>query len=133
MNYNQPEIGLDTLEVMGRNNIDVSFACERCCGMPLWHNGDTDGAIAAARENVDHLRRFVDEGRTVVATNPTCSQMIRVEYPRLLGTEEAGKVAARTMDPMEFLAKLAAEGKLNKVFKTGAGDVNYHMPCHRRA
>jgi Fe-S oxidoreductase len=59
--------------------------------------------------------------------------MIRVEYPRMLGTEEARKVAARTMDPMEFLAKLAAEGKLNKEFKTGAGDVNYHMPCHLRA
>jgi Fe-S oxidoreductase len=37
------------------------------------------------------------------------------------------------MDPMEFFAKLAAEGKLNKEFKTGAGKVNYHMPCHLRA
>jgi Fe-S oxidoreductase len=92
-----------------------------------------DGAIAAARENVAHLGQFVAGGRTIVATNPTCSQMIRVEYPRLLGTEDAKKVAARTMDPMEFLAKLAVEGKLNKEFKTGAGKVNYHMPCHLRA
>jgi Fe-S oxidoreductase len=133
VNYNQPEIGLDTLEVMARNNVDVNFAYERCCGMPLWHNGDMDGATAAARENVNHLGRFVAEGRTVVATNPTCSQMIRVEYPRLLGTEEARKVAARTMDPMEFLAALAAEGKLNKDFKSSAGKINYHMPCHLRA
>jgi glycerol-3-phosphate dehydrogenase subunit C len=28
---------------------------------------------------------------------------------------------------------LAGEGKLNKDFKTGAGKVNYHMPCHLRA
>jgi len=133
VNYNQPEIGLDTLEVMARNNVDVSFAYERCCGVPLWHNGDMDAAIAAARENVTHLGRFVDEERTVVATNPTCSQMIRVEYPRLLGTDEAKKVAARTMDPLEFLAALAAKGKLNKDFKTSAGKVNYHMPCHLRA
>jgi glycerol-3-phosphate dehydrogenase subunit C len=133
VNYNQPEIGLDTLEVMVRNNIDVSFAYERCCGMPLWHNGDMDGASAAARENVAHLGRFVDEGRTIVATNPTCSQMIRVEYPRLLGTEDARKLGAKTMDPMEFLAKLAAQGKLNKDFKSGGGNVNYHMPCHLRA
>jgi Fe-S oxidoreductase len=59
--------------------------------------------------------------------------MIRVEYPRLLGTDDARKVAAQTMDPMEFLAKLAAEGRLNKNFKTSAGKVNYHMPCHLRA
>jgi Fe-S oxidoreductase len=133
VNYNQPEIGVDTLEVMGHNNVDVVFAYERCCGMPLWHNGDMDGATSAARENVRDLMRFVGEGRKIVATNPTCSQMIRVEYPRLLGTEDAEKVAAQTMDPMEFLATLAAEGKLNKNFETGAGKVNYHMPCHLRA
>ena len=133
VNYNQPEIGLDTLTVMAQNNVDVALAYEQCCGMPLWHNGDMDGAINAARKNVSALVRHVAQGRTVIATNPTCSQMIRVEYPRLLGTEEAKKVAAQTMDPMEFLAKLAAAGKLNKNFKTGAGEISYHIPCHLRA
>ena len=133
VNYNQPEIGNDTLEVMARNNVDVALAYEGCCGMPLWHNGDMDGAIAAAERNVAYLLRFVDGGRTVIATNPTCSQMIRVEYPRLLGSEAAKKVAGATMDPMEFLAKLAADGKLNKDFKTGAGAISYHIPCHLRA
>jgi glycerol-3-phosphate dehydrogenase subunit C len=118
---------------MAHNDVDVAFAYEHCCGMPLWHNGDMDGATQAARQNVKDLLRFVNEGRTIVATNPTCSQMIRVEYPRLLGTNDAKTVGAQTMDPMEFLAKLATEGKLNKNFKTGAGKVNYHMPCHLRA
>jgi glycerol-3-phosphate dehydrogenase subunit C len=133
VNYNQPELGSDTLEVMAHNNVDVSFAYERCCGMPLWHNGDMDAAVEAARQNVTSLLRFVDEGRTIVATNPTCSQMIRVEYPRLLGTDEAKRLANRTMDPMEFLARLAADGKLKKNFRTSAGNVNYHLPCHLRA
>jgi glycerol-3-phosphate dehydrogenase subunit C len=133
VNYNQPEIGIDTLSVMGHNNVDVTFAYERCCGMPLWHNGDVDGAVASAKANVGELIRHVNDGRQIIATNPTCSQMIRVEYPRLLGTEDAKKVAAQTMDPMEFLAKLAGQGKLKKDFKTGAGDLNYHMPCHLRA
>jgi glycerol-3-phosphate dehydrogenase subunit C len=133
VNYNEHEIGLDTLEVMARNNVDVAFAYERCCGMPLWHNGDMDASVETARKNVAHLLRFVNEGRMIVATNPTCSQMIRVEYPRLLETEDVKKVAAATMDPMEFLARLAAEGHLNRDFKTGAGKINYQMPCHLRA
>ena len=133
VNYNQPELGTDTLEVMAHNTVDVAFAYERCCGMPLWHNGDMDAAIAAARQNVTSLLRFVEESRTIVVTNPTCSQMIRVEYPRLLGTDEAKRLAGHTMDPMEFLARLAAEGKLKKDFQTSAGKVNYHMPCHLRA
>jgi glycerol-3-phosphate dehydrogenase subunit C len=118
---------------MARNNVDVVFGYERCCGMPLWHNGDMDGAVEAAKQNVTDLVRYVQDNRGIVATNPTCSQMIRVEYPRLLGTEDAKKVAAQTMDPMEFLAGLASKGKLNKDFKTGAGTISYHMPCHLRA
>ena len=133
VNYNQPEIGTDTLEVMAHNNVDVVLAYEQCCGMPLWHNGDVDGAVAAAQQNVAALIRQANEGRTIIATNPTCSQMIRVEYPRLLGTEEAKKVAAKTRDPMEFLAGLSGAGKLKKDFKTGAGNISYHMPCHLRA
>jgi glycerol-3-phosphate dehydrogenase subunit C len=133
VNYNQPELGTDTLEVMAHNDVDVAFAYERCCGMPLWHNGDMDAAVDAARQNVTTLFRFVEEGRIIVATNPTCSQMIRVEYPRLLGTEQAKRLAAKTMDPMEFLARMAADGKLKKDFRTSAGTVNYHMPCHLRA
>jgi len=133
VNYNQPEIGTDTLAVMAHNDVDVVFAYEQCCGMPLWHNGNVDGAVAAAQQNVVALIRQVNEGRTVIATNPTCSQMIRVEYPRLLGTEDARKLAAKTMDPMEFLAGLASAGRLKKDFKTGAGNISYHMPCHLRA
>jgi glycerol-3-phosphate dehydrogenase subunit C len=73
VNYNDPQLGLDTLEVMACNNVDVSFAYERCC-MPLWHNGDMEGAIELARKNVANLLRFVNDGKTIVATNPTCSQ-----------------------------------------------------------
>jgi len=133
VNYNQPEIGLDTLAVMGHNNVEVAFAYEQCCGMPLWHNGDMEGAIKAAKENISRLIGHVAQGRTVVATNPTCSQMIRVEYPRMLGSDEAKTVATQTMDPMEFLARLATQGKLKRDFKTGAGEISYHIPCHLRA
>ena len=133
VNYNQPEIGTDTLDVMAHNNVDVSFAYERCCGMPLWHDGDMDGAIGAAKQNVASLSVHMNEGRKIIATNPSCSQMIRVEYPRLLGTDEAKKLAAQTMDPMEFLAGLASRGKLKKDFKSSAGNISYHMPCHLRA
>jgi Fe-S oxidoreductase len=133
VNYNQPEIGSDTLQVMAHNEVDVAYAYDTCCGMPAWHNGAMDEAIAAARSNVTELVRHVRAERTIIATNPTCSQMIRIEYPRLLGSDDARQVAARTMDPMEFLASLAARGKLKKDFKTGAGRLSYHMPCHLRA
>lgn len=60
VNYNQPEIGTNTLAVMAHNNVDVVFAYECCCGMPHWHNGDMDKAIEAAKQNVADLLRFVE-------------------------------------------------------------------------
>ena len=61
VNYNAPGLGMDTLEVMARNNVEVAFAYEQCCGMPAWHNGDMDGAIASAKKNVTALARHVAE------------------------------------------------------------------------
>jgi len=133
VNYNEPGIGMDTLEVMARNSIDVAFAYEQCCGMPSWHNGDMDKATSQARKNVALLAPFVAEGRTIVATNPTCSLTIRDEYPRLLDTNESKAVAANTTDPTAFLASLHAQGKLNRDFKSSPGKIAYHMPCHLRA
>ena len=90
---------------MARNNVDVSFAYEHCCGMPLWHNGDMEGAIELARKNVANLLRFINDGRTIVATTPTCSEMIRIELsiPRLLGTDDAKKIIVKTSDRWSFL------------------------------
>lgn len=133
VNYNEPGIGMDTLEVMARNRVDVAFAYRECCGMPSWHNGDMDKARSQAQRNVEFLAPFVAEGRTIVATNPTCSLTLRDEYPRMLDTPAAREVAEHTTDPMAFLASLHAEGKLDRDFKTGPGRIAYHMPCHLRA
>lgn len=133
INYNEPGIGMDTLEVMARNGVDVAFAYEQCCGMPAWHNGDMDKATAQARKNVALLAPLVRDGRTIIATNPTCSLTIREEYPRLLDSEEARTVAAHTTDPTAFIASMHAAGKLNRDFKSSPGKIAYHMPCHLRA
>jgi Fe-S oxidoreductase len=69
----------------------------------------------------------------VLATNPTCSQMLRIEYPRLLDTDAARQVAAHTKDPLEYLAGLHRVGQLDREFRSTAGKIAYHMPCHLRA
>ena len=133
VNYNEPGIGLDTLEVMARNGVDVALAYQECCGMPSLHNGEVDKVSAQAQRNVDFLTPFVEEGRTIIATNPTCSMMLRDEYPRLLGTQAARNIAEHTTDPTAFLVSLHAEGRFNRDFKTSPGTIAYHMPCHLRA
>jgi glycerol-3-phosphate dehydrogenase subunit C len=135
---NEPQIGVDTVDVLERNQVKVS--CARglcCCGMPAWEKGDLDLLRKQARRNLAVLVPFVARGAKVVAINPTCSMMFRREYPRLVAPEDresARRVAEATMDPSEFLWSIRNEARFNTDFRsTPGGTVSCHAPCHLRA
>jgi glycerol-3-phosphate dehydrogenase subunit C len=135
---NEPEIGRDTLEVLDANGVDC--ACTKgleCCGMPAWERGDLETVQRRAKANLDKLEPFVDAGAKVLAINPTCSMMLRREYPELASIEDrerAKKVAAAVMDPSEYLWSIRREERFNTDFKSTPGShVAYHAPCHLRA
>jgi len=132
-NYNDPQLGKDVVEVFERNKIEVVCPKQTCCGMPALDGGDIRSAMNQAQENIASLKPFVDEGYTIVVPNPTCSYMMRNEYPTLVGTEDAKAVAAHTMDVTEYLMTLAKQEKLDTNFKSSPGEVAYHVPCHLRA
>jgi Fe-S oxidoreductase len=134
---NEPQIGVDTVEVLERNGVKVD--CVRglqCCGMPKWEHGDIEGLRVQARQNLDRLLPHVEAGQKVLAINPTCSMMMRREYPELLegsDRERAKKLAAATMDPSEFLWSIRNESRFDTGFRSTPGPVAYHAPCHLRA
>jgi Fe-S oxidoreductase len=135
---NDPQIGRDTIEVLEKNGVTV--ACVqglKCCGMPAWEHGDLDRLRAQASVTLDLLSPFVEAGAKVLAINPTCSMMMRREWPELLPRdqrERAEKLAAATMDPGEYLWSIRKEPRFNRDFKTTPGaNVAYHAPCHLRA
>ncbi|HEU5322036.1 MAG TPA: heterodisulfide reductase-related iron-sulfur binding cluster [Methylomirabilota bacterium] len=136
--HNEPAIGRDTLEVLQRNGVDVRCAAGlRCCGMPAWEKGDLDALRAQARDNLAVLGPFVERGARVVAINPTCSMLLRREYPELVAPEDraaARRVAEATRDPAEFLWSIREEPRFNTAFRSAPdGPVAYHAPCHLRA
>ena len=136
--HNDPQIGRDTLEVFERNQVDIRCAKGlRCCGMPAWEKGDLDSLHARAKHNLRILAPFVEKGAKVVVINPTCSMMLRREYPSLVAREDrelAQMVARATTDPSEFLWSIRNEARFNTNFKsTPGGTVSCHAPCHLRA
>jgi Fe-S oxidoreductase len=135
---NEPEIGRDTVAVMKKNNVDVQcVAGLQCCGMPRWESGDIEGLRSQAKANLDRLLPYVERGAKVVAINPTCSMMLRREYPELVAPEDrerAVQLAASVMDPSEYLWSIRNETRFSTDFKSTPGDsVGYHAPCHLRA
>lgn len=132
VNYNETETGKAAVQVLERNNVAVRCPEQICCGMPALDGGDIEGARLRARENVARLAAVVRDGCDVVVPGPTCSFMLKKEYPLLVKTKEAEEIAGRTYDLCEYLMKLHKSGRLDTDFVGGAGRVAYHVPCHLR-
>ncbi len=131
--YYEPSTGRAAVRVLERNRADVSLPEQRCCGMPFLDGGAIDEAKALIKQNVQSLAAAVREGREIVVPGPTCSYMLKQDYPWLDGSDDAKLVAANTRDIFEYLAKLQAAGQLDTNFTRLIGDVTYHVPCHLRA
>jgi len=133
---NEPQIGKDTLEVLAHNGVPTG--CVRglqCCGMPAWEHGDLDSLRKQAKANLDALMPHVEAGAKVLVINPTCSMMLRREYPELLAgadRERARLLAEAVRDPGEYLWSIRNEARANWNFLSSPGPVAYHAPCHLR-
>lgn len=130
--YNAAEVGRAAVRVLWRSGIDVICPEQVCCGMPALDAGDVAGAARRARFNVDRLARVVEQGCDVVVPGPTCSRMLKQEYPRLVPGADTERVAAHVFDLGEYLMRVHAAGKLDRNFRRGLGTVACHAPCHLR-
>lgn len=133
VNYNNPEIGQATVQVLEKNRIEVIVPEQKCCGMPYLDAGDLESALENVEFNLKHLNEVIDRGYDIVIPGPTCSLMLKHEYPTLANNQRAHRVSEHSFDICEYLMKLHAEGKLDTHFIHGAGRIAYHIPCHLRA
>ncbi len=132
VNYSDPLTGRAIVEVLEHSDIRVELCYERCCGMPYTDVGDLESLRRNAERNVADLLPHVDAGARVVVPGPSCSLLLKEEYPKLLGTPEARRVADATRDAMEYVVELARADVLKRDFTRPLGRVAYHAPCHLR-
>jgi Fe-S oxidoreductase len=134
INYNDPQTGRDVVSVLERNDCAVKCPDQVCCGMPFLDGGDVGGATRNARRNIATLRSAAGRGEKIVVPQPTCSYVLKKEYPLLVPGDDARAVAAATVDVFEYLASRRADATLDLGFTGRApGRVAYQMPCHLRA
>jgi glycerol-3-phosphate dehydrogenase subunit C len=133
VNYYNPAPGKAAVEVFAKNGCAVKCPRQNCCGMPALDSGDVEFARKEARANIDSMLPLVRDGYKIAAINPTCSLMMRSEYPHLLAGDEVREFAAAVVDSHELLYELKRAGAFNKDFKSTPGTVAYHVPCHLKA
>ena len=131
--YNDPATGKAAVAVLEKNGVDVSVPAQRCCGMPYLDGGAVKEAKRLIADNAKTLAAAVREGREIVVPGPTCSYMLKQEYPWLDGSDDANLVAGHTRDLFEYLARLHAEGQLDTSFPNAPRAIAYQLPCHLKA
>ena len=132
VNYNDPRIAKDAVSVLEKAGLTVECPEQVCCGMPKLDCGDIEGARKLARRNVETLLPAARAGRKIVTPGPSCTLVMRTEYPELVPTPEAKEVASAVMDLSDFLLQQARAKKLPKPDAGAIGKVAYHVACHNR-
>ncbi len=129
-NYNDPEIPKAAVEVLEHAGCDLTCPESVCCGMPKMDCGDIEGARKLARRNAEILLPSVREGRKILSPGPSCTLMLKQEYPELLGAE-GKELADATIDLSDYLLQL---GRAKILAKPTApiGKVAFHVACHNR-
>jgi glycerol-3-phosphate dehydrogenase subunit C len=134
VNYNEPGIGHDLLEVLAHNEIPYEIVeKEKCCGMPKLELGDLEAVAVQKEANIPVLARYAREGWAIVSAVPSCTLMFKQELP-LMFPEDADVQAVKEamFDPFEYLVARHKDGLLRTDFKMPLGKVSYHIPCHGR-
>ena len=91
-------------------------------------------ARAAARDVVDRLAPFAEEGIPIVGLEPSCILTMRDEYFDLLpGDPRVARVAAAVRTFEEFIAALSEAGRLTLEYTAEERRVLLHAHCHQRA
>ena len=133
VNFNNPNIGKAMVAVLHHNGIEIVSCMKSCCGIPNISIGDVENTVKKADGNIEVLSARINEGFEIVIPSPSCSMMIKQEYP-LIATDrvKAKSVAEKSYDLAEYLMKLHKEGKLRTDFSHAFDAITYHLPCHSK-
>ena len=132
--YNTPEVSISATEVFEAAGFEVILPGHKCCGRPMISKGLVKQARKAARETVDRLYPFAEQGLPIVGLEPSCLLSMRDEYHHLLPGDPKVKVVSDNCFTFEeFISKLKVDGQLNLPFTCQQRHLLLHGHCQQKA
>jgi glycolate oxidase iron-sulfur subunit len=130
-NYFYPTTGIDLIEVLTSNQVEVAIPHDQqCCGTPVLVHGDLESARTLARANLDAMEK--SGAQYIITGCGSCGGAWQHEFVEILRDDPAysGKAvdwSKRTYDVSTFLTDIISyrppTGRVEAV-------VTYHDPCH---
>ncbi len=133
-NYNVPDIGVAARAVLAANGVETDVVHPACCGMPQLESGDIAAVAETARAVAAELGGWIDNGYDVVSLVPSCSLMLKFEWPLIMpGDDNVNRLSRATFDISEYVVDIARKEGLARPLKPLDGGVAVHIACHARA
>lgn len=131
VNFNYLQLGEDLIKILNVSGIGVFLLKdEKCCGLPMIMNGLTKKALEHARNNINIIKKVVDENYDVLTTSPSCTMTIRNEYANILNLDTED-IRENVIMATRYLYNLVDEGRIKLVFrKDFKKRIIYHTSCH---
>jgi Fe-S oxidoreductase len=104
-NYCTPEVGIATVTLLERAGFRVHCPVLHCCGRPAISQGLLSEAKELAEGNVRLLAHVAPPGVPIVGTEPSCLLTLLDEYPQLVRTGTARRIASQVVTIEQFLAR----------------------------
>ena len=138
MNYNDPDLGWLTRQVLAKLGVETEIVYPACCGMPQLEQGLIGDVVANARKVALAMQEWIAKGYDIVALVPSCALMLKQEWPLLVPEDDPARpavdaLAKATFDLTEFVVDIAKKQGLAPGLMPLAGPVALHFACHARA
>jgi len=132
-NHYRPEVGIAAVRLLEAAGYEVLAPRLQCCGRPMLSKGLLAEATENARANIKRLAFFGDARVPIVGTEPSCILTLVDEYPQLVRTSDAGRVAGMAMTVETLLARVLREDPAAIRFTELEKRILYHGHCHQKA
>lgn len=133
-NYNNPNLGMAARAVLAHNGVESEVVYPGCCSMPALEQGDIAAVAKSAKHVAAELRPWIEKGYDVVSLIPSCSLMLKSEWPLILPNDEnVALLKKSTYDISQYIIKLSKEVGLSPDLKSFGQNITLHIACHSRA
>jgi FAD/FMN-containing dehydrogenase/Fe-S oxidoreductase len=132
-NYNTPHVAIAATQFLEKSGYRVLLVEKKCCGRPMISKGMLSQAQENAAWNIDKLLPYAEKKIPIVGLEPSCLLTLRDEYPDLIPTDAAKRVAGNSFLLEEFVVKEQKEEKLVINSDRNGKKVLLHGHCHQKA
>jgi FAD/FMN-containing dehydrogenase/Fe-S oxidoreductase len=133
VNCYTPQVGIATVKVLEALGYEVLVPPTVCCGRPLLSQGLLDEAQELAERNVQILAPYAGRRIPILGSEPSCVSALLDEWPQLVRTPAARRIAELAQTIETFVAHVLTERPGALRLKPGHAPLLYHGHCHQKA